>query len=295
MKPPNENSASKPAHQAPGALHAFRDSLRRVVESWIFQTFIAIVILLNAASLGLETSKTAVRLAGNLFDWMGTVTLVIFTIELSLRLGAYGWQFFKRGWNLFDFFIVLVTAVPAWPNLSVLRAFRILRTMRFFSIIPRLRSVVQAMVMAIPSMTSILFLLLLWFYIAAVLATQFFGNPFDAWFGNVGRSMYSLFQIMTLESWSMGIVRPVMEVYPAAWVFFVPFIIVTTFTMLNLIVAFLVNAAQSQQQAEQKSQEATIADPPLRGNEALIEQISVLHREMAELRKYLEVERERMK
>ncbi|MEO8427940.1 MAG: ion transporter [Verrucomicrobiota bacterium] len=261
----------------------------RIVESAHFQVFIAWVILVNAAGLGLETSAGIVQVAGPALDWVGRVCLGIFVVELSLRVIAYGWRFFSRGWNLFDFVIVVVTAVPAWPNLSVLRALRILRALRFFSVIPRLRMVVQAMVTAIPSMASLLFLMLLWFYIAGVLATQFFGKPFDDWFGTIGRSMYSLFQIMTLESWSMGIVRPVMQVYPAAWAFFVPFIMVTTFTMLNLFIAFLVSATQNQQQAEEK-QQGLAAIPADGDSGALVEQITLLRREVAELRKSLDSE-----
>ena len=91
-------------------------------------------------------------------------------------------------------------------------------------------------------MGSIVLVLLLVYYIAAVMATSLFGTAFPDWFGNVGASMFSLFQIMTLESWSMGIVRPVMEVYPHAWTFFVPFIVVTSFTVLNLFIALIVNS-----------------------------------------------------
>jgi voltage-gated sodium channel len=91
-------------------------------------------------------------------------------------------------------------------------------------------------------MGSVCLLLVLVFYVASVMATKLFGSDFDAWFGTVGRSAYSLFQIMTLESWSMGIVRPVMELYPYAWAFFVPFILIVTFAVLNLFIAIIVNS-----------------------------------------------------
>ena len=93
-------------------------------------------------------------------------------------------------------------------------------------------------------------ILALMFYVAAVMATQIFGDTFPDWFGTLPKSLYSLFQIMTLESWSMGIVRPVMEVYPYAWAFFVPFILIATFTMLNLFIAVVVNAMQSYHEME---------------------------------------------
>lgn len=276
------------------AVPGLRQTLRRFVESGRFQSFIAVVILINAACVGLETSAAVSRAAGPALEWASNLALAIFIVELLLRIVAFGWRFFLGAWNWFDFVIVLVTAVPAWPNLSVLRALRILRALRFFSIVPRLRTVVQAMVTAVPSMASILFLLLLWFYIAGVLATQFFGPGFHDWFGDIGRSMYSLFQIMTLESWSMGIVRPVMQVYPYAWAFFVPFIIVTTFTMLNLFIAFLVNATQSQQAAEAKEAEPT-APPEDTDAAALARQIHCLRAELEELRHALEASRAGLK
>ncbi len=119
----------------------------------------------------------------------------------------------------------------------MLRALRILRVLRAISIVPSLRRVVEGLINALPGMGSVFALMSLIFYIAAVMATKLFGAAFDEWFGTIGRSAYSLFQIMTLESWSMGIVRPVMEVYPWAWAFFVPFILVTTFAVVNLVSA----------------------------------------------------------
>ena len=111
--------------------------------------------------------------------------------------------------------------LPASGPLAILRALRVLRVLRLMSVVPQMRTVIQALITAIPGMVSIIGLITLIFYVSAVLATNFFGSDFDEWFGSVGASMYSLFQIMTLESWSMGIVRPVMVEYPHAWAFFV--------------------------------------------------------------------------
>jgi len=114
-----------------------------------------------------------------------------------------------------------------------------------------MRKVVEALMRAIPGMVSVLTLLSLVFYVSAVMATKLFGEGFPDWFGNIGASLYSLFQIMTLESWSMGIVRPVMESYPLAWLFFVPFILVTTFAVLNLFIAIVVDAMSSHVDVEE--------------------------------------------
>ena len=135
--------------------------------------------------------------------------------------------------------------------MSVLRALRILRVLRVISAAPRLRRVVEGFISAVPGMGSVFLLMAIIFYIGSVIATKLFAGAFPHWFGTMGKSAYSLFQIMTLESWSMGIVRPVMEVYPHAWAFFVPFIIVTTFAVVNLLVGLIVNAMQEAHGVEQ--------------------------------------------
>ncbi|WP_439522739.1 ion transporter [Marivita sp.] len=212
-------------------------------QAWV-TNFIIGVILFNAVLLGLETSDNAMANAGPLILALDNLCLAIFVIEIGLKLFAHGWRFFRNGWNLFDFFIVGIALVPATQGFSVLRALRILRVLRVISATPRLRRVVEGFITALPGMGSVFLLMALIFYIGAVMATKLFGDAFPEWFGDLGRSAYSLFQIMTLESWSMGIVRPVMEVFPWAWAFFVPFIMVTTFAVVNLLVGLIVNSMQ---------------------------------------------------
>ncbi|WP_417626556.1 ion transporter [Pararhodobacter aggregans] len=202
------------------------------------------VILLNAIVLGMETSDSIMASFGPLIVAIDTACLAVFVVELTLKLVALRLSFFRSGWNLFDFVIVGIAIVPGAGNFSVLRALRVLRLLRVISVAPALRRVVEGFVRAIPGMGSVILLMGMIFYISAVLATQLFGTGFPEWFGDLGASTYSLFQIMTLESWSMGIVRPVMEVYPYAWAFFVPFILVTTFAVVNLLVGLIVNSMQ---------------------------------------------------
>ena len=208
------------------------------------QYAIVAVIVLNAIVLGMETSKTLMANAGGLILWIDRLCLAIFSAEILLKLYARGARFFRSGWNVFDFAVVAVSYVPDAGGLSVLRALRILRVLRLVSAMPRLRRVIEGFLSAIPGMASVFGLMTLIFYIAAVIATKLFGTSFPDWFGDLGKSAYSLFQIMTLESWSMGIVRPVMDVYPYAWAFFVPFILVTTFAVVNLVVGLIVNSMQ---------------------------------------------------
>jgi voltage-gated sodium channel len=222
----------------------FRDRLAEWLDRPAVRNTIIGVILFNAVILGMETSPTIMEAAGPLIIALDTACLTIFVIEIALKLIALGPRFFRSGWNLFDFVIVGIALVPAAQGLSVLRALRILRVMRVVSAAPRLRRVVEGFVTALPGMGSVFLLMGIIFYIGAVMATKLFAASFPEWFGSIGASLYTLFQIMTLESWSMGIVRPVLEVYPYAWLFFVPFIMVTTFAVVNLLVGLIVNSMQ---------------------------------------------------
>ncbi len=225
------------------------DRLRQFVESNFVQRFVIAVILVNAITLGLETSPSVMDTAGGFLKILDKAALVVFVVELAVKLIVYRLSFFKNAWNVFDFLIVSITLAPGGEGVSVLRALRILRALRLISVVPSMRLVVQALARAIPGMSSVVALLALVFYVASVMATKLFGPSFPHWFGSLGESVYSLFQIMTLESWSMGIVRPVMEVYPYAWMFFVTFILLTTFAVLNLFIAIIVDAMNKEHQA----------------------------------------------
>jgi voltage-gated sodium channel len=221
-----------------------QQKLKTLIETARFSNFIMTVIVVNAILLGMETSKTLMGAIGPVLVALDTICLGIFVLELLAKMFVYRLRFFRDGWNIFDFVIVAISLVPATQGLSALRALRILRVLRLVSTAPRLRRVVEGFVTAIPGMASVFLLMALVFYIGAVIATKLFAETFPNWFGTLGSSLYSLFQIMTLESWSMGIVRPVMEVHPYAWMFFVPFIIVTTFAVVNLLVGLIVNSMQ---------------------------------------------------
>ena len=238
----------------------WRGQLEARLESALFRNFILSVILLNAVVLGLETSPTAMDRAGPLLLAIDSACLAVFVVEIALKLAAYGLRFFRNGWNVFDFAIVGIALLPSGGGLAVLRAMRILRVLRVLSFSPALRRVVQGFITALPGMAAVFLLMAIIFYIAAVMATKLFGAAFPDWFGTIGLSAYSLFQIMTLESWSMGIARPVMSVYPYAWAFFVPFIMVTTFAVVNLLVGLVVNSMQSAH-----SEEADAATGDYRG------------------------------
>lgn len=219
--------------------------------------FIIAVILINAVTLGLETSPNVMARAGALILAIDRICLAIFVAELALRLYALGWRFFRSGWNIFDFVIIAISLLPATGSFSVLRAMRILRVLRVVSAVPSLRRVVDGLGRALPGMGSVFLLILIIYYIAAVMATKLFGASFPEWFGSLTATAFTLFQIMTLEGWSGEIVRPIMAVYPYAWAFFVPFILITTFAVLNLIVGLIVNSMQeAASEAEEQRDQA---------------------------------------
>jgi len=208
------------------------------------------LILINALILGLETFPPIMEKYGTMLKALDAIILTIFVIELLLRMAAHGFRFFKDPWSLFDFAVVAIALVPASGPLAVLRTLRVLRVLRILTLMPSMRKVVHGLISALPGLSSVIMLMALIFYVSAVVATGLFGQQFPQWFGNLGETGYTLFQVMTLESWSMGIARPVLEAYPFAWVFFVIFILVTTFTMLNLFIAVIVNATQAEHDLE---------------------------------------------
>jgi voltage-gated sodium channel len=230
------------------------DRLRALITSPRTEKFITALIVINAVTLGLETSAWAMAQFGGVLLALDRVILAIFVAEIVARIAVHRLAFFRDPWSLFDFAIVAIALVPAAGAFSVLRALRILRVLRMVTLVPSLRRVVGALISALPGMGSIILLMALIFYVASVMATKLFAASFPEWFGNIPASAYSLFQVMTLESWSMGIVRPVMEVYPYAWLFFIPFILSTTFTMLNLFIGIVVNAMQSEHEEEAKAE-----------------------------------------
>jgi len=270
----------------------WRSRIVDFVEGPRVERVIIFLIVVNAITLGMETSASIMLEWGGLIHGMDKIILSIFVTEIGLRIVGRGAGFFKDPWSLFDFFVVAIALLPATGQLSVLRALRVLRVLRLLSIVPQMRRVVSALLAAIPGLSSIMLVLVLVFYVFAVMATNMFSADFPQWFGNIGRSMYTLFQVMTLESWSMGIVRPVMESFPYAWAFFIPFILVATFTMLNLFIAIIVNAMQIQSESETEKTVAAVDSATQRVDEHVHSDIKRIEQELRAIRSLLE-ERQR--
>ncbi len=222
-----------------------RQNLGEWIESTQVRYFLVAIIIINGIVMGLETSPIIKENYGHIFVFIDRVILLIFVLELSIKIFAFGRRFFCSGWNIFDFLIVGIALLPNNGALSILRVLRILRILRAISMVPSLRLVIESLLHAVPGIFSIASILIVLFYIFAVIGTTLFAADFPLWFGSIGKSMYTLFQIMTLESWSMGIARPVMDVFPYAWLFFVLFLIIASFAMMNLFVAVIVDTMQT--------------------------------------------------
>jgi len=258
-----------------------RGQIQRLVGNpWFERTIIGLIVI-NAITLGLETSDTVMAAAGDLILAFDKAVLVVFVVEILLRMIAHGARFWRDPWSWFDMIIVGIALMPQSGGLAVLRALRILRVLRLVSLVPSLRRVVGSLLTAIPSMGAISVLLVLINYVFAVMATKLFGDRFPEWFGTIGASLYTLFQIMTLESWSMGIVRPVMDAFPYAWAFFIPFILCTTFTVLNLFIGIIVSAMQAEHEATAEEERAGLSVQ----QESILTELKALREEIAELKK----------
>lgn len=260
---------------------SIRQRLKTFIENSTIQRILLALILINAAILGLETSPEMMATAGPFLMALDTAILVVFVIELTIRLLVHRLAFFKDGWSVFDFIVVGIALVPASGPFAVLRALRVLRVLRVLTFVPSMRKIVGALIKSLNGMLSIAMVLGLVYYVAAVMVTKLFGEAFPEWFGSLGASLYTLFQVMTLESWSMGIARPVMEAFPYAWAFFIPFILIATFTMLNLFIAVIVNAVQTMNDDDNKEE----LDAEKVTQQQLLEQMQQLQLELKALRR----------
>lgn len=265
-----------------------QNTVLQVVQRPWFANGILAVILFNAVILG---ALTAVEAGSREHAWLvvlDKVCLAIFILELVLRIYAWRTRFFKDPWSMFDLVVIAIALIPASGPLAVLRALRVLRVLRVLTIVPSMRRVVSALLGALPGLGAIVMLLMLVYYVFAVIATDLFGKAFPDWFGSLGESFYTLFQVMTLESWSMGISRPVMETFPYAWLFFIPFILIATFTILNLFIAIIVNAMQTFAEQDQAQERAAQQSEQEQKEQALLQQVEALHLELREIKAMLQ-------
>lgn len=242
------------------------------------------LIVVNAVILGLETSKTMMASYGWLLEILDHIILAVFVVEIAARVIVHRLAFFRDPWSVFDFVVIGIALVPATETFSVLRSLRVLRVLRLITGVPTLRRVVAGLLAALPGMGSIVFLIGLIYYVFAIMATKLFGGDNPNLFGTLGDSLFTLFTVMTLEGWTNDVARPVMQNHPYAWVFFVVYIVITTFMVLNLFIGVVVNAMQ--EEASKADAEEREVEREMIQEEAapILAAVKRLRTEVAELR-----------
>lgn len=256
-----------------------RVRLRRFVDASWFQRFVIVVIIANAVDLGVVTSVGPHAPIGGVARAFDSVAVAIFTVEMLLKLAAYGRDFFRDPWNLFDLVIVAVALVPATETFSVLRSLRVLRALRLVSAVPSMRRVVSALLSAIPGLLSILGLVLLVLYTGAVIGVRLFSDV-GQYFGTMGRALYTMFKLLTVEGWP-DISDAVLAHHPAGWIFFVIYIVICAFVMLNLLIGVIVSTMERDLNADRwdADQEVEAAQ-----HREVIHELRELRAELAALR-----------
>lgn len=249
-----------------------RGRLGAWIESPGPRNFIIALIVINAIVLGLETSSGVMDAIGPELEALNAAILGVFVVEITIKLIAFGPRFFRSGWNVFDFLVVGIALVPDSGPLDILRSLRVLRVLRLVSQVKRLRDIVESVMRALPGLGWTALLLALVFYVFGVMGAELFGDAFPQWFGGLGATLFSLFQVMTLESWSSGIARIVMETYGWAWLYFVSFILIASFMVLNLFIAIIVSATQSLHADEEEA-----------GRQELLDELREIRRRLDEL------------
>ncbi len=258
--------------------------IKNIIEHKFFERFIISIIIINWVTMWLETSKDINDKIVHLLWAFDIIIITIFTIEAIMKIITYKKDYFRNWWNIFDFSIVIISLIPAsWP-LQILRIFRVFRLLRLVTIIPSMRKIVSALLSVIPWIASVWALLLLIFYVFAIMTTQLYSDAFPEWFWSIWSSFYTLFQIMTLESWSMWIARPVMEEFPHAWILFVSFVLIATFVMVNLVIAIVVEAMNK----ITKDEEEKIIDSIQENNSVTKQDIQKLEQKIEALTKIIE-------
>jgi len=268
-----------------------RDRIKKVLEKDITQHAIVGLIILNSVLIGLETSPSYMKLYGYYIDQVDRVILIIFVLEILLKLFAYRLDFFKDSWNIFDSLIVLISITPSiGASFAVLRSLRILRTLRLLKNIPKLKIIIESLLHSIPSIGWIGVLLMIVFYIFAVIGNNLFGADYPEYFGSLMGSLFTLFQIMTLESWASGIARPIITSSPLTAVYFVVFILIATYTTLNVFIAIVVNTMNELHQKSLDEEEENIKKFVHIEQEFLLDRMDNMYNEIKEMKELIIVQ-----
>ncbi len=236
-------------------LETSNSRLETAIEGVLFRNLITTLIIINAIILGVLTYERTLSpgIVASL-SWFDRAVTIIFAFEILFKLLVYRGRFFQSGWNWFDFIVVAISLAPGAEAFSVLRAMRVLRVLRLLHVVPMMRRITEALLKSLPGMGAILAVLALLTYVAAVMATNMYGDTDNPevlqLFGDLPSSAYSLFQVMTMDGWRFEVVQKVVDDgHPYAPFFFLVFIFIASFAVLNLFIALIVDALAADQRA----------------------------------------------
>lgn len=240
-----------------------RRKVTNIVQHKYFTGIVLGLIMFNAIVVGIETYPKIYEANKELFFLIDKALIWIFTIEIVLRMIAERkfTDFFKSSWNWFDFLIVAAGHIFVGAHfITVLRILRVLRVFRAISVIPSLRKLVDALLLTIPALGNIMLLMSIIFYIFAVTGTMLFAEVAPEYFGSLGLSLLTLFQVVTLESWASGVMWPIYNELPWSWVYFVAFVLVGTFVIFNLFIGVIVSNVEKADAADKPDDKAELAE-----------------------------------
>jgi voltage-gated sodium channel len=230
-----------------------RNFCRNIVEARWFEPAMIALIIFNGVLIGLETSKDIASAYGDWLHLGNDLILAVFIAEAALKITAVAPRlrlYFGNGWNLFDFSIVVLSLIPATGEFAlVARLVRVLRVLRLVSTVPQLRLIVATLVRSIPSMGHVILLMSIVFYIYAVTGFHLFHEHDAEHWGTLGAALLTLFQMVTLEGW-VDIMDTAMKAHAWSWIYFVSFVLLGTFVMLNLFIAVVINNLEASKAAE---------------------------------------------
>ena len=265
------------------------NKLETFLNSYIAQDLLAVLLILNAVILGMETSSSLMSDYGSYLTALDSIILYVFIFELFLRLLAGGFRFFKCGWNIFDFVVIAISVSAVFTAFSALRTLRVLRLMRFLSMSDGMRFLISSLGRALPGIFNIAIILLVMFYVSAVIACQAFGSD-SPLFHSLTRSMYTLFQVMLGDSFG-ELTNKIIETHPHAYLFFIPYMVVMAFTVLNLFFGLIVGSMQDAAEEENTKALAKHAgvehDPEMTQNKLILNELRDLKKQINEMKKSL--------
>lgn len=230
------------------SLQSAQESFIRLRENKLFETFVIFVIVLSALVIGAKTYAIPVW-AMTMFEWLDLGITVFFLVEIIVRILASGSisAFFRNGWNVFDFTIVIASLIPLEGSETALlgRLLRIFRVLRLIAIIPELRVLLSAFLSAIPRMGYVTLLMFIIFYIYAAMGAIFFADINPVLWGNITIAMLTLFRVATFEDWT-DVMYETMDVYPMSWLFYLTFIFIVAFVFLNMMIGIVLETLQKE-------------------------------------------------